>query len=138
VPSLIDELPAILALAAASEGTTRLRGAAELRVKESDRLAVMARGLEKLGVKLREYPDGMDVEGGPIDGGRVDGAGDHRCAMSFCVLGQVASAGVTVLGCENIDTSYPGFVNDLDAVGGRIAADGSARNDAAAMRPSTG
>ena len=62
-----------LALAAAAEGTTRLRGAAELRVKESDRLAVMARGLETLGVSLREYPDGMDVAGGPIGGGCVDG-----------------------------------------------------------------
>ena len=135
VPSLIDELPIILALAAAAEGTTRLRGAAELRVKESDRLAVMARGLEMLGVGLREYPDGMDVAGGPIGGGRVDGAGDHRCAMSFCVLGQVATAGVTVSGCENIDTSYPGFVEDLLSVGGRLAAD--SRNDSAARRPPT-
>lgn len=120
VPSLIDELPVILALAAASEGTTRLRGAAELRVKESDRLAVMARGLEVLGVRLSEYPDGMDVEGGSISGGSVDGAGDHRCAMSFCVLGQVASAAVTVAGCENIDTSYPRFVDDLRRVGGML------------------
>jgi len=125
VPSLIDELPVILALAAASQGTTRLRGAAELRVKESDRLAVMARGLETLGVGLREYPDGMDVEGGPVKGGRVDGAGDHRCAMSFCVLGQVASAAVSVAGCENIDTSYPRFVDDLKSVGGAIGPDGS-------------
>jgi 3-phosphoshikimate 1-carboxyvinyltransferase len=97
-----------------------LRGAAELRVKESDRLSVMARGLETLGVSLREYPDGMDVAGGPISGGRVDGAGDHRCAMSFCVLGQVAAAAVTVSGCENIDTSYPGFVADLTSVGGVV------------------
>ena len=125
VPSLIDELPVILALAAASQGTTRLRGAAELRVKESDRLAVMARGLETLGVGLREYPDGMDVEGGPVKGGRVDGAGDHRCAMSFCVLGQVASAAVSVAGCENIDTSYPRFVDDLKSVGGAVGPDGS-------------
>ncbi len=125
VPSLIDELPVILALAAASEGTTRLRGAAELRVKESDRLAVMARGLETLGVRLREYPDGMDVAGGSIKGGRVDGAGDHRCAMSFCVLGQVASAAVTVAGCENIDTSYPRFVDDLMQVGAAVGPDGS-------------
>lgn len=122
VPSLIDELPVILALAAACEGTTRLRGAAELRVKESDRLAVMARGLEALGVRLREYPDGMDVEGGPIGGGEADGAGDHRCAMSFSILGQVAAAPVTVHGCENIDTSYPGFVADLLRVGGSIEA----------------
>jgi len=124
VPSLIDELPVILALAAACRGRTRLRGAAELRVKESDRLAVMARGLGRLGVQLREYPDGMDVEGGSINGGKVDGAGDHRCAMSFCVLGQVASAPMTVEGCENIDTSYPGFVADLLRLGGGIAQPG--------------
>jgi 3-phosphoshikimate 1-carboxyvinyltransferase len=120
VPSLIDELPVILALAATARGVTRLRGAAELRVKESDRLAVMARGLETLGVSLSEYEDGMDVHGGPVDGGRVDGAGDHRCAMSFCVLGQVAGSAVTVDGCENIDTSYPGFVQDMVAVGGEL------------------
>ncbi len=120
VPSLIDELPVILALAACCEGTTRLRGAAELRVKESDRLAVMARGLERLGVELEEFEDGMDVQGGSIAGGEVDGAGDHRCAMSFCVLGQVASGPVTVQGCHNINTSYPGFVTDLTAIGGRL------------------
>jgi len=146
VPSLIDELPVILALAATAAGTTRLRGAAELRVKESDRLAVMARGLEALGVSLQEHADGMDVEGGSIGAGRVDGAGDHRCAMSFCVLGQVASGSVTVAGCENIDTSYPGFVADLARVGGnvggRLAAECSGGSvegtkDSAARRPPT-
>jgi 3-phosphoshikimate 1-carboxyvinyltransferase len=120
VPSLIDELPVILALAATAEGPTRLRGAAELRVKESDRLAVMARGLRTLGVRLEEYADGMDVEGGTIGGGAVDGAGDHRCAMSFCVLGQVADTAITVDGCHNIDTSYPGFVEDLIRIGGSV------------------
>ena len=122
VPALIDELPVILALAATAEGTTRLRGAAELRVKESDRLAVMGRGLQALGVALQELPDGMDVAGGPIRGGAVDGAGDHRCAMSFCILGQVAPQSVEVAGCENIDTSYPGFVDDLARAGGNIHA----------------
>jgi 3-phosphoshikimate 1-carboxyvinyltransferase len=120
VPALIDELPVLFALAATCEGTTRLRGAAELRVKESDRLAVMARGLEVLGVQLVEYEDGMDVTGGPVGHGTVDGAGDHRCAMSFCVLGQVADGPVTVHGCENIDTSYPSFVGHLEQVGGTI------------------
>ena len=120
IPSLIDELPVILALAATCEGTTRVRGAEELRVKESDRLAVMARGLRALGVELREYPDGMDVCGGAISGGQADGAGDHRCAMSFCVLGQVAEGPVTVSGCENINTSYPLFVEHLRQVGGKI------------------
>jgi 3-phosphoshikimate 1-carboxyvinyltransferase len=117
---MIDELPVILALAAASDGTTRLRGAAELRVKESDRLAVMARGLEILGVDLTEYEDGMDVNGGAIGHGSVDGAGDHRCAMSFCVLGQVADGPVVVSGCQNIDTSYPAFAADLAGLGGRL------------------
>ena len=120
IPSLIDELPVILALAATCEGTTRVRGAEELRVKESDRLAVMARGLQALGVERVEYPDGMDVTGGAISGGEADGAGDHRCAMSFCVLGQVAKGPVTVSGCENINTSYPLLVEHLREVGGKI------------------
>ncbi len=120
IPSLIDELPAIMALAAVSGGVTRIRGAQELRLKESDRIAVMARGLETLGVRLKEYPDGIDIEGGAIGSGVLDGAGDHRCAMSFCILGQLAAGSVTVTGTENIDTSYPGFVHDLAAVGGNI------------------
>ena len=121
VPALIDELPVIFALAAAGEGTLRLRGAAELRVKESDRLAVMAQGLRKLGVAVEEFPDGIDITGGAIGGGTVDGAGDHRCAMSFCVLGQVASGPVTVTGAHNIATSYPGFADDLARLGGQLS-----------------
>jgi 3-phosphoshikimate 1-carboxyvinyltransferase len=121
IPSLIDELPVILALAAVSDGTTHLRGAAELRVKESDRLAVMASGLKALGVSLREYEDGMDINGGQIGHGKVDGAGDHRCAMSLAVLGQVASGEVLIAGAENINTSFPTFVQDLSALGGEIS-----------------
>jgi 3-phosphoshikimate 1-carboxyvinyltransferase len=120
IPSLIDELPLIMALAAVSDGITRIRGAEELRVKESDRISVMARGLESLGVRLTQYRDGMDIEGGSISGGSVDGAGDHRCAMSFCILGQLADSDLEVHGCGNIDTSYPGFARDLEAIGGVI------------------
>jgi 3-phosphoshikimate 1-carboxyvinyltransferase len=120
IPSLIDELPVIMALAAVSDGITRIRGAEELRVKESDRISVMVRGLEALGVRLSEYRDGMDIEGGAIRGGSVDGAGDHRCAMSFCILGQLADSDLEVNGCGNIDTSYPGFAQDLEAAGGVI------------------
>lgn len=120
IPSLIDELPVILALASVSEGVTRLRGAEELRVKESDRLAVMAAGLRTLGVTLEEYPDGMDVEGGTIGRGQVDGAGDHRCAMSFAVLGQVASGELQIDGAGNIDTSFPTFARDLASLGGSV------------------
>ena len=120
VPSLIDELPAIMVLAAKASGTTRIRGAAELRVKESDRIAVMAAGLTKLGVSLKEYPDGLDIEGGPVHGGEVDGAGDHRCAMSFCVMGQVASDRIRVGGAGYINTSYPDFVQHLKSLGGNV------------------
>ena len=120
VPSLIDELPIVMAMAAVSDGITRIRGAQELRVKESDRIAVMARGLESMGVRLTQYRDGMDIEGSAIRGGRVDGAGDHRCAMSFCILGQLADSDLEVSGCGNINTSYPGFKQDLKAVGGFI------------------
>jgi 3-phosphoshikimate 1-carboxyvinyltransferase len=120
VPSLIDELPVIMALAAVSNGTTVIRGAAELRVKESDRLAVMAKGLVTLGVALQEYEDGVDIQGGEIQGGQIDGAGDHRCAMSFAVLGQMAAAELLVAGSENINTSYPSFAQDLSRIGGSI------------------
>jgi 3-phosphoshikimate 1-carboxyvinyltransferase len=120
VPSLIDELPAIMVLAAAASGTTRIRGAAELRVKESDRLAVMARGLKALGVQATEFEDGMEIVAGPVEGGEVDGAGDHRCAMSFCILGQVARAPVLVRGATQINTSYPAFAEHLVSAGGNV------------------
>lgn len=117
VPDMIDELPLLMALAVTASGTTRIRGAAELRVKESDRLAVMAAGLQKLGVRLKEYPDGIDIEGGKVSGGRVESAGDHRCAMSFAVLGLVASEPVHIEGAEYIATSYPGFTHDMNGLG---------------------
>ncbi|NOR19894.1 MAG: 3-phosphoshikimate 1-carboxyvinyltransferase, partial [Xanthomonadales bacterium] len=78
VPDMIDEMPLLMALAVSANGVTRIRGAEELRVKESDRLAVMASGLRKLGVELTEYPDGIDSSGGKVSGGRVQSAGDHR------------------------------------------------------------
>ena len=117
VPDMIDELPLLMVLAVTALGTTRIRGAAELRVKESDRLAVMAAGLRKLGVDLKEYPDGMDITGGTVSGGRVESAGDHRCAMSFAVLGLVASTGVQIQDAEFIATSYPGFYSDMGRLG---------------------
>jgi 3-phosphoshikimate 1-carboxyvinyltransferase len=120
VPSLIDELPVIMVLAAAAQGTTRVRGAAELRVKESDRLAVMAQGLTALGVQVRELQDGIDITGGQVRGGQVDGAGDHRCAMSFAVLGQASSGPLSVHGASHVNTSYPDFAHHLLAMGGNI------------------
>jgi 3-phosphoshikimate 1-carboxyvinyltransferase len=120
VPDMIDELPLLMALAVTASGTTRIRGAAELRVKESDRLAVMATGLQKLGVKLKEYPDGIDIEGGAVSGGRVESAGDHRCAMSFAVLGLIASEAVFIEDAEYIATSYPGFIDDMIGLGANM------------------
>ncbi len=118
---MIDEIPVLMALAARAHGTTRIRGAAELRVKESDRLAVMCAGLRSLGVEVTELPDGADITGPAVPGGgQLQAAGDHRCAMSFAVLGLQASHEVTIHGARQIDTSYPGFVTDMQALGANL------------------
>ena len=110
VPDMIDEFPSLFMAAAAAQGTTRIRDAAELRVKESDRIAVMARGLRTLGIRIEETPDGAVIEGGALGGGEVDSAGDHRCAMSFAIGGLIAAKPVRILDCANVATSFPGFV----------------------------
>jgi 3-phosphoshikimate 1-carboxyvinyltransferase len=117
VPLAIDEFPMVMAMAAAIPGTTRIRGAAELRVKESDRLAVMCEQLSRLGVRLEETPDGAIIHGGRIRAGQVDSHGDHRIAMSLAVLGLVAEGPVEIANAEWIRTSYPGFLDDLNALG---------------------
>lgn len=116
----IDEFPMIMAMAAVAEGVTRIRGAAELRVKESDRIAVMVTALRQLGIEISEYPDGADIKGGKPGGGEVDACGDHRIAMSLAVLGLVASQPVVIRNAQAIATSYPGFVDDLNHLGGRL------------------
>lgn len=121
VPLAIDEFPMVMALAAVAEGTTRIQGAGELRVKESDRLAVMCAQLERLGVDIEETPDGAIIRGGQVHGGRVDSCGDHRIAMSLAVLGLVAEGPVEIDNAEWIRTSYPGFVDDLSALGAELA-----------------
>lgn len=122
VPSMIDEIPVFAVIAARAKGVTRIRGAEELRVKESDRIAVMAAGLRAMGFEVDEHADGMDITGNPEAGVRnpveVDAAGDHRCAMSFAVLAQCLEREVRIHGAGHIDTSYPGFVADLRALGG--------------------
>ena len=110
VPLAIDEFPALLVAAAVASGETVLSGAEELRVKESDRLAAMAQGLSRLGVQLRETPDGIVVRGGTLRGGEVDSLGDHRIAMSFAMAALVADGPIRVRDCKNVDTSFPGFV----------------------------
>lgn len=116
----IDEFPMLMALAAVAEGTTRISGAGELRVKESDRIAVMCRALDRLGVAVEERPDGALIRGGPVRGGVVDARGDHRIAMSLAVLAQRAEAPVAIEQAQWIRTSYPEFVADLKTLGARL------------------
>jgi 3-phosphoshikimate 1-carboxyvinyltransferase len=101
--------PVLMVAAACAEGETELTGAAELRVKESDRISAVATGLRALGVAVEEREDGMRVHGGRLGPGVVDSQGDHRIAMAFAVAGAAASGPVEVLDCANVDTSFPGF-----------------------------
>jgi 3-phosphoshikimate 1-carboxyvinyltransferase len=111
VPLAIDEFPILFIAAACARGETVLRGAHELRVKESDRLAVMAEGLGKLGVEHELLPDGIRIQGGAgFRGGRIDSHGDHRIAMSFAVASLRANATVEIEDVANVATSFPGFV----------------------------
>lgn len=110
VPLAIDEFPAIFIAAANAEGTTRLAGAEELRVKESDRIQVMADGLAALGVAAQPTVDGIIIEGGTCLGGAVDSHGDHRIAMSFAIAGLRATGTIEVRDCANVATSFPNFV----------------------------
>ena len=120
-----DLVPAIAALAAVSKGTTKITGAARLRMKESDRLASMARGLSALGVCVREQADGLTIQGGPVSGGKVDGCGDHRIVMAFSVLATAAAGPVAIIGWESIRKSYPNFYEDFQKLGGRVYVDHS-------------
>lgn len=115
VPLAIDEFPALFVAAAFARGRTRVRGAAELRVKESDRLAVMARGLAALGVRVRELADGIEIEGGGASPGSVRSDGDHRIAMAFAMAG--SRVPVEVHDVANVATSFPGFEAAAAAVG---------------------
>ena len=111
VPTAIDEFPAIMAAACHARGETVLEGAAELRVKESDRIRALAEGLESMGSAVETCPDGMRVTGGRPAGGVARSHGDHRIAMAFCVAGLAAAGPVTVQDCKNVDTSFPGFID---------------------------
>ena len=125
VPSAIDEFPALFIAAAAAKGETVLTGAAELRTKESDRIAAMAAGLRKLGAECEETEDGIIIEGAGekgavFSGGEVDSRGDHRVAMAFAMAGLRAKSEITVLDCGNVATSFPDFVRRATAAGLRI------------------
>ncbi|SDJ84405.1 bifunctional prephenate dehydrogenase/3-phosphoshikimate 1-carboxyvinyltransferase [Billgrantia gudaonensis] len=123
VPLAIDEFPALFVAAANAEGTTRLRGAEELRVKESDRLQAMADGLAAIGVEHTLLPDGIDIVGGgkaqgaSYGGGRIDSLGDHRIAMAFAVAALRADDAIVIDDCANVATSFPDFVTLAARVG---------------------
>ncbi len=111
VPLAIDEFPVLFVAAACADGVTMLRGAEELRVKESDRIAVMAQGLRALGVDATEQPDGIVIRGGTLRGGEVQSHADHRISMAFSIAALRASDPITVRDCKNVDTSFPGFAD---------------------------
>ena len=126
VPLAIDEFPVLFVAASVAEGRTVLRGAEELRVKESDRIQVMADGLIALGVKAEPTPDGIIIEGGSIGGGEVWAHGDHRIAMSFSVASLRATAPIRIHDCANVATSFPNFLALSVQVGIRVAEEGKA------------
>ena len=109
VPDMIDEFPALFIAAACASGQTVVRGAAELRVKESDRLASMAAGLRQLGIQVDETADGATIHGGVMGGGAVESHGDHRIAMAFSVAAQCATGAVRIADVANVATSFPGY-----------------------------
>ena len=117
VPGLIDEIPVLAVAAAVADGTTVFRDAAELRVKESDRIATVAAGLSALGAHVEPTADGLSVAGGRLRGGQVCSRGDHRVAMAMAVAGLAADGQTVVEGWDAVSTSYPGFEETLRACG---------------------
>ncbi len=125
----IDEFPALFVAAAAARGTTVFSGLEELRVKESDRIATMAAGLQRLGIRVDEAADGAVVHGGSFAGGDVDSDGDHRVAMSFAVAGTAARRPVRVRNVAAVATSFPGFPDVMTGLGARFAPDARRTTD---------
>ncbi len=115
IPNVIDELPILAVAAALARGKTLIKDAAELRVKETDRIAAVADNLRRMGVPVTEFDDGMEIEGGAqLKGATIDSFGDHRIAMAFAIAGLHAEGVTTIENTECISTSYPGFERDLN------------------------
>jgi 3-phosphoshikimate 1-carboxyvinyltransferase len=116
VPDLIDEIPALAALAALMPPGRELvvEGAGELRVKESDRISALTQGLRRLGAAVEEYPDGFRLQSRPLTGTTLDAAGDHRLAMAFAIAATGASSPTIITGASSVDVSYPGFFEALE------------------------
>jgi 3-phosphoshikimate 1-carboxyvinyltransferase len=122
VPLAIDEFPILFVAAAAAAGETVVSGADELRSKETDRIAVMARALKVVGIEVEERPDGARIVGGKMHGGTIDSRGDHRIAMSFAVASLSADAPIEILRTAEVATSFPSFLEVARAAGLEIEA----------------
>ena len=121
VVSMIDEIPIFAVIATQAHGETRVRGAEELRLKESDRLSAMTQELRKMGARIEEQADGLSIDGPtPLTGAQVSAHGDHRVAMALAVAGAIGSGGTTIGGAEVIRQSYPAFVEALQSIGVEI------------------
>jgi 3-phosphoshikimate 1-carboxyvinyltransferase len=118
VPSLIDELPLLVLVACFARGVTRIRGAGELRLKESDRIDTVAEVLNRMGGHVKALEDGFEIRGVPrrLRGGRVHAAGDHRIAMLAAIAGAASQEGATIEGAEALAVSFPDFAERLAAV----------------------
>ena len=127
VPLAIDEFPILFIAAAAASGTTTIAEADELRNKETDRIAVMARGLQSVGIAVEELADGAKIKGGRMTGGTVDSCGDHRIAMSFAVASLLAKAPIEILNTTEVATSFPSFLEVARAAGFKVTAGGGER-----------
>lgn len=115
IPTLIDEIPILAVAAALAEGRTVIRDAQELRVKESDRISVVAENLRRMGATVEEFADGMEIVGGAkLKGAEIHSLGDHRIAMSFAIAGLFAEGETVIHGAECIETSYPGFIREIE------------------------
>jgi 3-phosphoshikimate 1-carboxyvinyltransferase len=117
VPLAIDEIPILCVAAAHASGRSVIRGAEELRHKESDRIVAMVTGLRKLGIAVEEYADGLAIQGGHIGAGTVDSFADHRVAMAFCMAALTADGPVTIRDCDNVSTSFPNFLEVARSAG---------------------
>ena len=118
IPTLIDEIPMIAVMAAFAEGTTVIRDAAELKVKESDRIAVVTEGLRRMGADIQPTEDGMIIHGGkPLQGAKINSYLDHRIAMSFAVAGTICDGTMDIVGGDCVNISYPEFYKDLYSLG---------------------
>lgn len=120
VPRAIDEFPALFIAAACAQGETIVRGAEELRVKESDRIQAMVDGLQILGIDATATPDGAIIQGGQMRGGVVDSLGDHRIAMAFSMAALRSAGDITIKDCSNVTTSFPGFAPMTSTAGLRF------------------